>query len=193
MDSPSVATFGTALFLALIFVFSINEKFASAQGKSQEPAYIVEGKIAEDGVFLFDDSLICDKSTNSDGTWSLDKDLADFVVEAKRRSVKCGTIRGSILDRNGKKLAFDGATTNLFIDPKISSVDLTVSLLAEHLNDYDIDLLEALIRDQPFELNMRLSSQEDISEIFQIPGVFGEESGRAYPRGRLATHIVGQV
>ena len=68
LDSPSVATFGTALFLALIFVFSINEKFASAQGKSQEPAYIVEGKIAEDGVFLFDDSLICDKSTNSDGT-----------------------------------------------------------------------------------------------------------------------------
>ena len=199
MDSPSVATFGTALFLALIFVFSINEKFASAQGKSQEPAYIVEGKIAEDGVFLFDDSLICDKSTNSDGTWSLDKDLADFVVEAKRRSVKCGTIRGSILDRNGKKLAFDGATTNLFIDPKkISSVDLTVSLLAEHLNDYDIDSLEDLIRnaDQPFELNMRLSSQEDsISEIFQIPGVFGEpgQSGRAYPRGRLATHIVGQV
>ena len=143
MDSPSVATFGTALFLALIFVFSINEKFASAQGKSQDLAYIVEGNIAENGFFLFDDSLICDKSTNSDGTWSLDKDLADFVVEAKRRSVKCGTIRGSILDRNGKKLAFDGATTNLFIDPKkISSVDLTVSLLAEHLNDYDIDSLK---------------------------------------------------
>ena len=120
---------------------------------------------------MFDDSLICDKSTNSDGI-KLDKDLADFVVEAKWRSVKCGTIRGSILDRNGKKLAFDGATTNLFIDPKkISSVDLTVSLLAEHLDDYDIDSLEALIRnaDQPFELNMRLSSQEDsISEIFQI-------------------------
>ena len=46
---------------------------------------------AESKITKLSDEIICDKATDDEDTWSTDTDLIEFVIEAKRRGLACGT------------------------------------------------------------------------------------------------------
>jgi cell division protein FtsI (penicillin-binding protein 3) len=106
--------------------------------------------------------------------------------------------RGSIIDRNGVLLAANLHTKSLFANPRhvIDAKEAATRLHAMFPDESYEKLLEKLSSDRTFVwLKRRLSpkEQEKIMSWGQPGLYFKEEEKRAYPHGRLVSHILGFV
>ena len=106
--------------------------------------------------------------------------------------------RGRILDRNGRLLATNLPITVLHADPKeIMDPAAAARALAPLLPRHDAALLKRLLtKDTRYvELDRKLTPARHAEILgMGIPGVYFRNSRlRAYPSGRLAAHILGQV
>ncbi len=106
------------------------------------------------------------------------------------------TTRADITDRNGDVLATTLSSYSLYAEPrKIWNVEETAKQISSVRPELDIDVLrERLSMDRSFVWIERSLTPKERQSIFALglPGLaFRQEPKRVYPRGRLASHVVG--
>ena len=106
--------------------------------------------------------------------------------------------RPDILDRNGELLATDIVTSSLFAEPRrISNPDEAVEKLLSVLPNLDVKTVHRRISsDAGFVWLQRelTPAQENAILALGIPGIdFRTETRRFYPKGEIASHIIGHV
>jgi cell division protein FtsI (penicillin-binding protein 3) len=117
------------------------------------------------------------------------------------RSFKLSASRGDIVDRNGMTLATSDRVHRVVLNPRQvrargqsdEVLGLLLSLFPEEDPDY---LQDELGRDKAYRLLRMILDDEQaaIVESWKIPGMYLEPATqRVYPRGLLASHIVGRV
>lgn len=110
--------------------------------------------------------------------------------------------RGTIHDRNGKKLAFSVMVKSLYADPGMMNVKPKEAAeeLAPLLKMKEADIEEKLSRDTRFVWLERVMNPEDsdkVEELIKEKGwkglAFVDESKRFYPNGPLLSNVLGFV
>lgn len=105
--------------------------------------------------------------------------------------------RGDILDRNGSALAVSVPMPSLYADPQqvVDPNDVAYKL-ADILGLEKDFLYERLTRPKRFvwlKRKIKVEEKEKIAKL-KLKGIyFLEESTRSYPKGRLASHVLGFV
>lgn len=122
-----------------------------------------------------------------------------YFSRAKLQQVKKQEIipkRGNIYDRTGRELAVSLEKESLFIDPASVKSDETISVLKHYIKvdtDHIINQAEKNKRFLWLERKVDHSVVEKIKAL-KIEGVgFVTEGARFYPKGFLASHILGFV
>lgn len=115
--------------------------------------------------------------------------LADAAITARRPD---------LVDRNGELLATDINTASLYAEPRrIVDADEAVELLSTVLTDLDIEAAHRkLTSNAGFVWLKRELTPVQQNQILAlgIPGVgFRRETRRFYPKGPIASHVVGHV
>lgn len=115
--------------------------------------------------------------------------LADASITARRPD---------LVDRNGVMLATDISTASLYAEPRrIVDPDEAIELLSTALPDLDIErAYRRLSSNAGFVWIARELTPAQQSQIMAlgIPGIgFRRETRRFYPKGTIASHIVGHV
>jgi len=106
------------------------------------------------------------------------------------------TTRADIIDRNGEVLATTLKTYSLYAEPrKVWNVEETAQKLVSVRPDLDINVLrQRLSTDRSFVWIERGLTPKERQSVFALglPGLaFRQEPKRVYPRGNLASHVVG--
>ena len=106
------------------------------------------------------------------------------------------TTRADITDRHGEVLATTLSTYSLYAEPrKVWNVEETVQKLVSVRPELDINVLrQRLSTDRAFVWIERGLTPKERQSVFALglPGLaFRQEPKRVYPRGNLASHIVG--
>ncbi|HKG25170.1 MAG TPA: penicillin-binding transpeptidase domain-containing protein, partial [Thermomicrobiales bacterium] len=124
------------------------------------------------------------------------KDLGDGCIDYEVDSVK----RGSILDRNGDKLAYDAPVNTVGIIPgELDNESATIEELARVIGMSVQDIKDKYQNGQP-EWFMAIKNYPDpmdedlINALAPLPGVVVQPgTARIYPLGAAAAHITGYV
>ena len=110
--------------------------------------------------------------------------------------------RGTIFDRNGKRLAFSVMVKSLYCDPGMIHGDPKeiAGELSPLLHQSEEELIEKLTRDTRFVWIQRLMDPEDSDSVISLlkerkwEGLrFVDESRRYYPNGPLLANVLGFV
>ena len=122
----------------------------------------------------------------------------DYKVRVETLSGK----RGSILDRNGNALAYDGTISQVGIVPgklgdnreeNISRISELTGVSVETINNY---LSASYVKDDTF-VPIRKVAKDDTElkeQLLQIPGILiNDAEGRVYTLGEEAGHLIGYV
>jgi penicillin-binding protein 2 len=124
------------------------------------------------------------------------KDLGDGCIDYKLDKIT----RGSILDRNGKRLAYDGLISQVGIIPgQITDEKKMLSALSKLIDMKQSEIKELYkdgepnwfmpIKDYPEEMD-----QDLLDGISKLDGVaVRSKSARVYPLGKRAAHITGYI
>src|SRR5262249_39420230 len=116
-------------------------------------------------------------------------------------SIEIPAPRGTIFDRNGRRLAMSVSSQSVYVNPlKLPNLGVAAELLALVL-DMDRDALEAKLREayddhRGFLWIKRRISQSEAESLRKLPidWIFvAQESQRHYPNKNLAAHILGSV
>ena len=112
-------------------------------------------------------------------------------------------LRGDILDRNGRAMAYSVDANSIFADPKlVVDPDETAAQLCAALGDCSprerIELPRKLRQSGRFAYirRSRQASPEQVARVaaLELPGIgLQPDTGRYYPLGSLAAHVVGFV
>lgn len=126
----------------------------------------------------------------NDNLTKLEKKLYSTVVSVPPR-------RGVIVDRNGQELASTISNQSLFADPSLIKNPRRIARrLSKHLRMSRRNILRKLKKETKFVWIKRHLSREKASRIkeWNVRGLgFIEEPKRAYPNGRLLSHVLGFV
>ena len=122
----------------------------------------------------------------------------DYKVRVETLSGK----RGSILDRNGNELAYDGVISQVGIvpgklgddkDTNISKISELTGVSVETINNY---LSASYVKDDTFVPIKKISKDDtELKEqLLQIPGILiNDAEGRVYTLGEETGHLIGYV
>lgn len=127
-----------------------------------------------------------------------------FTAKAKGQQIKKEAVpvkRGLILDRAGRELAVNLDTESVFANPsEIPSPERVADSLSKGIKKNPGVILAKLSPDKKFNWIERKLDTEDTNRIKEIvkasklEGVgFFPEMKRFYPRGKLASHVIGYV
>jgi stage V sporulation protein D (sporulation-specific penicillin-binding protein) len=124
-------------------------------------------------------------------------ELQDKASAQWNRRLTVQPQRGSIYDRNGSLLAGSAtAETIVAIPREIRDVDATARALAPILGIRE-DILEERMSRNIFEIFLKRKVDDDVAQRvkeLRLPGIRTTiESKRFYPRGNLASHVLGFV
>ncbi|HZK43355.1 MAG TPA: stage V sporulation protein D [Syntrophomonadaceae bacterium] len=125
-------------------------------------------------------------------------DLSEKAMQNRMRDIPVESKRGIIYDRNGKDLAISVSADSVYAIPAeilASKKEVEISQkLAQVLEMDQEKLFERLTRRSSFEWIKR-QVEPDKTKILReldLPGIgFTEESKRYYPKGTLASHVLG--
>lgn len=125
-------------------------------------------------------------------------DLSEKAMQNRMRDIPVESKRGIIYDRNGNELAISVSTDSIYAIPAevISSKKQKeiAQKLALVLEMDEQKLYERITRQSSFEWIKRQVNAEKTKQLreLDLPGIgFTEESQRHYPKGTLASHILG--
>ncbi len=122
----------------------------------------------------------------------------DYKVRVETLSGK----RGSILDRNGNKLAYDGTISQVGIVPgklgdnreeNITKIAQLTGVSVETINNY---LSASYVKDDTFVPIRKVAKNDTVlkEQLLQIPGIMiNDAKGRVYTLGEEAGHLIGYV
>ncbi len=123
-----------------------------------------------------------------------------FSAKAKFQQIRKEVIpvkRGIIFDRRGRELAINLDTESIYADPsEVASPDKVANALSERINQRPDIILAKLNTDKKFNWIERKLGTEYIQGIkeLKLRGIgFVSETKRYYPKGNLASHIIGFV
>ncbi len=125
-------------------------------------------------------------------------ELTEKAIQNRMRDVPVESKRGIIYDRNGNELAISVSADSVYVIPaelKRSGKEKEVAAkLASILVMDENELYKKLTKNSSFEWIKRqidLEKSQNIREL-DLPGIgLTEESRRYYPKGKLASHILG--
>jgi penicillin-binding protein 2 len=152
------------------------------------------GKYAEDNVLQL---------RKEDGAWKVAwtpslifKDLGDGCISFATEGAK----RGSILDRNGHPLAYDGAVDTVGIVPgELQNESTTIKQLSQ-LIGMSVDDVKSKYQDgqptwfMPVKTYPDPMNQDLLNSLSGLPGIVVKPgTARVYPLGAAAAHITGYV
>ncbi|HMK43122.1 MAG TPA: penicillin-binding protein 2 [Dissulfurispiraceae bacterium] len=123
-----------------------------------------------------------------------------FLAKAQGQQIKKELIpvkRGGIYDRRGRELAVNLETESVFVDPaEVSAPEATAKALSRELGREARVMLTKLNGDNRFawlERKVELERAHRIREM-KLDGIgFVPELKRYYPKGSLASHVIGFV
>lgn len=123
-----------------------------------------------------------------------------FSAKAKFQQLRKEIIpvkRGIIFDRRGRELAINLDTESIYADPsEITSPDKVASALSERINQKPEIILAKLNTDRRFnwiERKVSIEYAQGIKDL-KLRGIgFAPEVKRYYPKGSLASHVIGFV
>lgn len=123
-----------------------------------------------------------------------------FSAKARFQQVRKEIIpvkRGIIFDRRGRELAINLDTESIYCDPaEITSPDKVASALSERINQKPEIILAKLNTDRRFnwiERKVGIEYAQSIKDL-KLRGIgFAPEAKRYYPKGSLASHVIGFV
>jgi len=125
---------------------------------------------------------------------------ADYRQKAERqqqRALEVSPRRGIIYDRNGNELAVSIKVDSVFAVPdEIEHADKTAKTLATLVGAPRSDIAEKLHSSRSFVwIKRKLSgAQAEALRKQKLPGIyFQKEDMRYYPKGKLASHVLGYV
>lgn len=120
------------------------------------------------------------------------------ALNTRLREISTKPDRGTIFDRNGNALAISVETESLYINPSIVRKSKEAAIVAQSLSDIleiPVEKIEEKIaRETSFEYIKRHVDDEKVAQIRALgyKGVyFHEETKRSYPKGSLASQIIG--
>ena len=133
--------------------------------------------------------------------------LESGALNARLREIDIKANRGTIYDRNGDPLAISIASQSVYINPKLirkedqrentekrQDKDEVIQSLASILEIDASEIEEKVEKDVSFAYIKRRITDEQAEALKELKytGVyFLEESRRSYPKGSLASHIIG--
>ena len=133
--------------------------------------------------------------------------LESGALNARLREIDIKANRGTIYDRNGDPLAISIASQSVYINPKLirkedqrentekrQDKDEVIQSLASILEIDASEIEEKVEKDVSFAYIKRRITDEQAEALKELKytGVyFFEESRRSYPKGSLASHIIG--
>ena len=133
--------------------------------------------------------------------------LESGALNARLREIDIKANRGTIYDRNGDPLAISIASQSVYINPKLirkedqrentekrQDKDEVIQSLASILEIDASEIEEKVKKDVSFAYIKRRITDEQAEALKELKytGVyFLEESRRSYPKGSLASHIIG--
>lgn len=121
--------------------------------------------------------------------------LQDKAANQQKRAVKLDAMRGFIFDRRGEVLAASMEVDSVFASPlEVKDVEATAVMLAEALGGSSARYAKSLATESAFVwIKRKISSDESERLREKLPsGIYlMPESRRLYPKGRLASHILG--
>jgi stage V sporulation protein D (sporulation-specific penicillin-binding protein) len=126
------------------------------------------------------------------------EELQAKAIDSRLRNIDVKAKRGIIYDRNGNPLAISVSTDSVYAVPaqvrRSGKVDEIAKALAEVL-ELEVDAVkEKLNKKVAFEWIKRRVPDETIARLkeMNLSGInFVEENQRYYPKGKLASHILG--
>lgn len=125
-------------------------------------------------------------------------ELSEKAMQNRMRDVPVESKRGIIYDRNGKELAVSISSDSVYAIPAevvaSGKADLIANKLAEILDMDEAKLKERITKASSFEWIKRQIKPEQSAKIrdLDLPGIdMTEESRRYYPKGTLASHVLG--
>jgi stage V sporulation protein D (sporulation-specific penicillin-binding protein) len=126
------------------------------------------------------------------------EELQAKAIDSRLRNIDIKAKRGIIYDRNGSPLAISVSAESVYAVPsqvrRSKREDEIASTLAEILELNEEDIKNKLNKKVAFEWIKRRVSDEKIQKLkeLDLPGInFVEENQRYYPKGSLASHILG--
>ena len=133
--------------------------------------------------------------------------LETSALNARLREIDIKANRGAIYDRNGNALAISVATDSVYINPKIIREADQRANVTKRQNKQDVidslatilgldaaDIAEKVEKNASFVYIKRHIEDEQAKQLKELnyTGVyFLEETKRAYPKGTLASHVIG--
>lgn len=180
----------------------IEIKEVSDENKNKKITY-TEQMVTSAGNISFDNQVILkreDKQYKID--WSSSLIFPELQKDYKVRVETLSGKRGSILDRNGNKLAYDGTISQVGIVPgklgenkeeNIQKISELTGVSVETINNY---LSASYVKDDTFVPVRKISKDNtQLKEsLLQIPGILiNDAKGRVYTLGEEAGHLIGYV
>lgn len=124
-----------------------------------------------------------------------DERLAHAADAQHHRTEVIQVNRGRIVDRRGRELAVNLDCVTITANPKlVEDPEATARVLAEHTGEKYSVLLSRLKSDRGFVWIKRKMGIEEAEPLraMRLAGVnFVPDSRRYYPKGRLASHVIG--
>ncbi len=125
-------------------------------------------------------------------------ELSEKAAQNRMRDVPVESKRGIIYDRNGHELAISISADSVYAIPaeikRSKQQQATAQKLAQVLGIDETSILKKITANSSFEWIRRQITPEQAQQIrdLQLPGVdLTEESRRFYPKGTLASHVLG--
>ncbi len=180
----------------------INIKEVTNEDKKKKITYSEE-MVTSAGNIDFDNEVYLEKEDKEYKIdWSSKLIFPELENDYKVRVETLSGKRGSILDRDGNALAYDGLISQVGIVPgklgdnkeeNINKISELTGVSVETINNY---LSASYVKDDTF-VPIKKVSKDDTQlkeQLLQIPGVLiNDAQGRVYPLGEEAGHLIGYV
>ncbi len=123
------------------------------------------------------------------------EELQRMALEVRMRDIPVAAKRGSIYDRMGRELAVSISVDSVYAFPaQVKNPETTAKTLSEILGIPYENVYERITRFSSFEWIRRKIEPEQARKVREarLAGIgLTQESKRCYPKGNLASHVLG--
>lgn len=160
-----------------------------------------ESFVTRAGEVAFSNKLELSKEAGYKIEWSSKLIFPELLDEYKVRISTIEAKRGSIKDRKGEPLAYDGKISTVGIVPgklsenKDEDIKKISELLGMSVEKINRELSASYVKDDIFVQLKKIEKDSEIKEkLLEIPGVkIASQDGRVYPLGEEAAHLIGYI
>lgn len=160
-----------------------------------------ESFVTRAGEVAFSNKLELSKEDGYKIEWSSKLIFPELLDEYKVRINTIEAKRGSINDRKGNLLAYDGKISTVGIVPgklsenKEEDIKKISELLGMSVEKINRELSASYVKDDIFVQLKKIEKDSEIKDkLLEIPGVkIASQDGRVYPLGEEAAHLIGYI